>query len=76
MKPKVLKDRISSLITHVLFDYKGIPCGVDPFSKDEIDVWYGNKSDTMKSIDEVMNKPFFDGKSLAEIAPEIQNVEL
>lgn len=76
MSPKILKDRISSLVTHVLFDYKGVACGVDPFSKNEFDVWYGDKNETMRSIDEVMNSPFFDGKSLTEISPEIQNVEL
>lgn len=76
MNKKILQDRIDSLIKHVLFDYKGISCGVDPFSHHEYDVWYGKKCETMKSIDEVMNKPFFDGKSLSEIAPEIQNVEL
>lgn len=32
--------------------------------------------ETMTSIDEVMNKPFFDGKSLTEIVPEIENLEL
>ena len=71
-----LRYRINSLIHHVLFDYKGIPCGVDPFSHKEFDVWYGDKAETMTSIDEVMNKPFFDGKSLTEIVPEIENLEL
>lgn len=71
-----LRYRINSLIKHVLFDYKGIPCGVDPFSHKEFDVWYGDKAETMTSIDDVMNKPFFDGKSLTEIVPEIENLEL
>ena len=70
-----LKYRINSLIQHVVFDYKGIPCGVDPLSHHEFDVWYGDKAETMTSIDDVMNKPFFDGKSLTEIASEIENVE-
>ena len=30
----------------------------------------------MTSIDDVMNKPFFDGKGLTEIVPEIENLEL
>lgn len=76
MNSQILKDRSSSLFTHVLFDYKGIHCGVDPFSAHEFDVWYGDKYETMKSIEEVMNKPFFDGKSLSEISSEIENVEL
>lgn len=71
-----LKYRINSLIQHVVFDYKGIPCGVDPLSHEKFDVWYGTKTETMTSIDDVMNKPFFDGKSLTEIIPEMENVEL
>jgi hypothetical protein len=75
MDPLVLKARINSLISQVLFDYHGVPCGVDPFNKHEFDVWYGDKAETMHSIDDVMNKPFFDGKSLTEISSEIENVE-
>ena len=71
-----IKARINCLVSHVLFDYKGVPCGVDPFSHHCFDVWYGDKAETMTSIDDVMNKPFFDGKSLTEIVPEMENVEL
>ena len=31
MTVKRLRDRIGSLCTHVLFDYNGKACGVDPF---------------------------------------------
>lgn len=62
---------IDSHVSHVLFEYHGKDCGIDPFNDTEIDVWYGDKSETMTSIDDVFNLPFFDGKSLTEIFPEI-----
>ncbi len=36
----------------------------------------GNKEKDVGSIDEVMNAPFFNGRSLADIAGEITDVEL
>ena len=71
-----LKDRISSLCTHVLFDYNGKNCGVDPIRKDHFDMWYGDECIEAHSIDEVMTTPLFDGKSLNEIVNRIYDVEL
>lgn len=70
-----LKERIDSLCTHVLFDYNGQECGVDPFSHNEYDMRYGKKSVTVNSIDDVMNLPFFDGKALKDILSEVENLE-
>lgn len=66
-----LKDRINSLASHILFDYNKKECGVDPINHHFFDVWYGEKTFTAQSIDEVMNTPFFDGKALNEIFDEI-----
>ncbi|WP_418419662.1 hypothetical protein [Blautia sp.] len=73
---KELKDRINSICTHVLFDYNGKECGVDPFSSDNFDMWYGSQMMNAKSIDEVMQTPFFDGKALQDIVDDIENVEM
>lgn len=70
-----LKERIDSLCTHVLFEYNGKNCGVDPFSHEEYDMWYGDKEITVTSIEEVMETPLFDGKSLNEIFDNIINLE-
>lgn len=75
MNAAELKERIDSLCTHVLFDYNGRACGVDPFSHTEYDIWYGEKSATLHSIDEVMNMPFFDGKALKEIVGDIEHLD-
>ena len=66
MSANELRDYIASLCSHVTFDFHGKSCGVDPLAPDQIDLWCG---------DEAMNTPFFDGKSLNEIADKIENVE-
>ena len=71
-----LKDRIASICTHVLFEYNGKDCGVDPFAEDQFDMWYGDKWIEAHSIDEVMTTPLFDVKSLNEIANRIYNVQI
>lgn len=76
MMVKELKDRIGSLYTHVLFDYKGKECGVDPFNAKHFDMWYGDKFMEAHSIEEVMKSPFFDGKALEDIAGQLKNIEL
>ena len=75
MNAKQLRDRIDSLISHILFDYNGKPCGIDPLSRTEIDIWYGDEGATLSSVDEVMSAPFFDGKSLSDIVGDLQNIE-
>lgn len=68
---KELYDYIDSHVACVNFKYHGQQCGIDPFSDTEIDIWYGDKAETMTSVDDVFHSPFFDGKSLTEIFPEI-----
>ena len=72
MIAKDLRDRINSICTHVLFDYNGKECGVDPFNEKHFDMWYGDNAITVTSIDDVMKQPFFDGQSLPDIADEIE----
>ena len=68
MTAKELRDRIESLCTHVLFDYNGKECGVDPFNAKHFDVWCGDKFMEAHSIDE--------GKALEDIVDQLENVEL
>lgn len=70
-----IRDRISEICSHFTFDYLGMTCGVDPLSQVCFEMWYGEKIETFRSLDEVMNTPFFDGKTLAEIADEIEIVD-
>lgn len=70
-----LRDRIKSLCTHVLFDYNGKECGVDPFNAKHFDMWYGDTFMEAHSIDEVMKTPFFGGNALENIVDQLENVE-
>lgn len=72
MKASEIKDYIESLTSHFLFIFNDKECGVDPFSSHNFDMWYGDNMMTAKSIDEVMNTSFFDGKTLNEISNEIE----
>lgn len=76
MRAADIRARIESLSSHVLFDHNGKNCGIDPFAHDYFDMWCGEDTMTAKSIDEVMQTPFFNGKALQDIVDKIQNVEM
>lgn len=77
MKNKdLIKQRLSEMCTHILFEYNGKNCGIDPLARNEIDMWYDNSCYTAKSVDDAMNHPLFDGKSLNQVADEVKNIEL
>ena len=71
MKEAELQSRIESLFSHILFRYQGRDCGIDPISRTDIDVWYGDEARNFTSVEEVMRTPFFDGKTLQDICGEI-----
>lgn len=70
-----MKVYIEGIVSHVLFEYNGKNCGVDPFNAHYFDMWYGDTFMEAKSVDEVFSTPFFDGKSLSEIFPDVQDLE-
>ena len=74
-KSDIIKERINELASHFTFEYQSLSCGVDPFSQNEFDLWCGDNNRTAKSIDEVMTTPFFNGKSLSEIADDIEIID-
>ena len=76
MTIQALKQRIESLANHVLFDYNGKTCGVDPFNAHHFEMWYGDQDYDATSIDDIMNARLFDGKSLTEIFDQIENIEI
>ncbi len=75
MKSDKIKSRISEIASHFTFEYRGKKAGVDPFSKNDFDMWFGDNDKKATSIEEVMNDKFFDGKSLTEIAEEIKIID-
>ena len=70
-----LKKYLKALNGAVTFDYNGYSCGIDPLSANEFDMWYGDKSITLDSLDDVFNHNFFDGNSLFEIWDDISEID-
>ncbi|MBQ3337495.1 MAG: hypothetical protein IJG80_08840 [Selenomonadaceae bacterium] len=75
MTATALKEQISKMYSHILFEYDGKDCGVDPLARNEIVVWFGEKNLTAHSVDEAMQVKLFDSKSLNDIAKEIEVYE-
>lgn len=75
MNAEKIRARIDEICSHFLFTYRGLSCGVDPLGVSEFDMWCGDKLMTATSIDEVMSTPFFSGKSLQDIAEDIEDIE-
>ena len=75
MTIKEIKKHLMSLTGHILFEYKGQSCGIDPLSQNEFNMWYGSEGIAVTSIDEVMTVKFFNGKSLEEIWNDITGLE-
>ena len=36
-----IKNRINEICSHFTFEYNGKPCGIDPYSKNDFDMWCG-----------------------------------
>ncbi len=70
-----LRKYLGDLIGQISFSYNGQLCGIDPLALDSFDMWYGAKTITASSVDEVMDAVFFDGKTLKDIWPDVTDVD-
>lgn len=70
-----LKEYLRNLISCVTFIYDGYSCGIDPLTTDDFDMWCGDESITVHSIDEVMETEFFNGESLDDIWDDVSDLE-
>lgn len=77
MNMKELKAYILSGASCVTFEYNGKNCGIDPYVSKSgcFDVWFGDETFVIETIDKVFNTPLFDGKSLNEVFSSISNLE-
>lgn len=69
------KNKVNSLFSYIGFEYNGLNCGIDPLNTNHFDMWYGDDYHKAGSIDEVMEYPLFNGKSLKEIYDDITNID-
>ena len=75
MNTEKIKKIVLDSFSHVTFEYNGKSCGIVPFSSTEFDIWYGDKVETVDSIDRVMDTPIFDGKPLSDILNDITELD-
>ena len=68
MEIQELHDLISSFTKDIEFQYNGVNGLIMPLAQNEnITLCYGDDDVVLKTTDEVMQHPMFDGKSLNEI---------
>lgn len=72
MNEEDLKNLICLCITDIEFEYKGKHGSISPFSEKNIVVCYDGEVANCKNIKEVMEVKIFKGKSLKEIAQQIE----
>jgi hypothetical protein len=70
-----LKDYLTAMVSHVLFEYNGRSCGIDPLSFNIFEMWIGEEYMTARSVEEVLSVKFFDGKSVKEIWDDVTELE-
>lgn len=70
-KADEIKSRLLEFCTLFSFDYNGKTYGVDPFNLKLFRVYTGENGQDVDNIDDVMNLPFIEGKSLNELADKI-----
>ena len=71
-KAKQIKERLQEYTGLFAFEYQGYSCDIDPFNPNLFHMFCDGDESDVHSIDDVMNTPFFKGKSLTEIADEIK----
>lgn len=75
MNANELKKIISECCGDQVFSYNGKPSGITADVDNYIPlyhVWHGEKTKDFDDIDVLMSEPFFSGKSLNELAAEIE----
>lgn len=68
---KAVQDRIAEICSAVTWVYNNKPCGVDPYGSYKFVMWYGDVVEEFTTVEDVMNEPFFDGKTIEEIIPDM-----
>lgn len=71
MSKKELRELILSLTQDVIFEYDDVVACINPWNESKFEVGYDGKVKTYDNISDVMNDPFYHGKSLSEICEKI-----
>lgn len=77
MNKDELRRILSECCNDISFSYKGLPSGVTSEVHNYVptyQVWHGDDVKEYDNVDEVMNDKFYSGKSLNELAGEVEIV--
>ncbi len=66
-----IRERLLEFCCLMTFEYNGLDCDIDPFNPGLFHVTCNGQEQDVFSIDDVMNKPLFDGACLNDIADQI-----
>lgn len=80
MMARDIKNRIAEMVTLFGFVYNGKDGNVDPYylpktKTKEFLLFFDGEEQTVHNIDDVMNTPFIEGKTLNDVADEIEITE-
>lgn len=72
-----IKNRIAEMVTLFGFEYNGKEGNVDPYylpekKTDAFLLYYDGTEQTVYNIEDVMNTPFIEGKTLNDVADQIE----
>ncbi len=75
MNKDELRQILSECYNDISFSYKGLPSGVTSEVHNYVptyQVWHGDDVKEYDNVDEVMNDKFYSGKSLNDLAKEVE----
>lgn len=80
MTAEKIKQRIGEMVTLFGFVYNGKDGKVDPYyipdkKTDAFLLYYDGEEQTVYNLDDVMNTPFIEGKTLNDVADQIEITE-
>lgn len=75
MKKKEFLHNLVDFYGTATFSYQGKKCGVEPETENGVTtycMWFGENWKDYTDVDTLMADPFFDGRSLDGILPEVE----
>lgn len=67
-----LRNQILDLSCDILFQFNGKHACINPCTRENITVGFGDKVQIFTDIDDLMNDLFFDGRALTDIAEGLE----
>lgn len=75
VKENQIRKRLLEFCSLMVFQYREQEFDIDPFSPCDFHINYNGNEFDVHSIDEVLNTPFLDGKSMKDVMGELEVVD-